>query len=429
MNHMKTYRHVLTLIAAIVFSASSVHAVSIETVLVGNPHNAPDHDYHIDPIRQGPNDGGRGSVAYNYEIGKYEVTNSQYAEFLNAVAATDTHLLYHTGMNNAINGGITRSGTSGSYTYTPRPNMANKPVAQVNFWDAARFVNWLHNGQTSGAQDTSTTEDGAYTLGGVSIPDNLSIFRNVGAKWFLPNEDEWYKAAFHQPASQGGDSDDYWMFPTASNIQPIVATADSVGDISNPGPNVANYSDFAQWNGSTGGNVTTVGSAGPQSESYYGTTDQAGNAWDWQETIVFTSVNILNQDGRRVWGGSYENNPSNFRADHNAHHFIATEDRPNLGFRVARYAQESLFAADFDLDDDVDANDLTDPVLGWSARYGIDLDGSDFLQWQRQFGSSGVPQTPSATAVPEPSTSLLLLGLVTFAGHFRFRGKGLFGRI
>jgi len=138
---------------ALACSTTTAHALTIETVVVGNPGNAPDQDYHIDPIRQGPNDGGRGAVAYTYEIGKYEVTNAEYVEFLNAVAATDTHSLYRTSMNNATRGGITRSGASGNYSYTLRPNMANKPVNFVSFLDSARFVNWLHNGQPSGAQD------------------------------------------------------------------------------------------------------------------------------------------------------------------------------------------------------------------------------------------------------------------------------------
>ena len=38
---------------------------------------------------------GYGSVDYVYEIGKYKVTNAQYAEFLNAVAVPDTYGLYN----------------------------------------------------------------------------------------------------------------------------------------------------------------------------------------------------------------------------------------------------------------------------------------------------------------------------------------------
>lgn len=52
-----------------------------------------------------------------------------------------------------------------------------------------------------------------------------------------------------------------------------------MGDISNPGANVANYGNGADWNGLVG-NVTTVGSAGPLSYSFYGTADQAGNVFE-----------------------------------------------------------------------------------------------------------------------------------------------------
>ncbi len=45
------------------------------------------------------------------------------------------------------------------------------PVNFVSFWDGLRFANWLHNGQPTGAQGNSTTEDGAYTLtaGGITV--------------------------------------------------------------------------------------------------------------------------------------------------------------------------------------------------------------------------------------------------------------------
>ena len=38
-----------------------------------------------------------------------------------------------------------------------------------------------------------------------------------GARWFIPSENEWYKAAYHQPAAQGGDGDNYWAYPTGTN--------------------------------------------------------------------------------------------------------------------------------------------------------------------------------------------------------------------
>ena len=170
-----------------------------------------------------------------------------------------------------------------------KPNMGNKPVNYIHFWDAARFANWLHNGQPTGAQDASTTEDGAYTLNGITFPPNESVSRNAGARWFLPSEDEWYKAAYYDLRSeeQGGPpgDDNYWRFATQSDENPVIATANSVGDIGNPGFNVANYDFGADWNG-TNGNVTSVGSAGPLTASQYGTFDQAGNVWEWNEAIV-----------------------------------------------------------------------------------------------------------------------------------------------
>lgn len=53
---------------------------------------------------------------------------------------------------------------------------------------------------------------------------------------------------------------------------------------------------------------------------------------------------------------------------------------------------------DFDADGDVDAVDLTHPALGWKARFGDDLDGRDFLTWQRHLGENRRPrQIASAT--------------------------------
>ena len=41
---------------------------------------------------------GYGSVAYTYQMGKYDVTVGQYCQFLNAVAKTDTYGLYNGSM-------------------------------------------------------------------------------------------------------------------------------------------------------------------------------------------------------------------------------------------------------------------------------------------------------------------------------------------
>jgi formylglycine-generating enzyme required for sulfatase activity len=263
-------------------------------------------------------------VNHNYRIATTEVTNAQYAEFLNAKAASDPLQLWNSNMGSTSSrGGISRSLSNGSFTYAARPDMGNKPVNWVSWYDALRFINWLHNGQGSG-----DTETGAYTLlGGTPTPTNGStVTRNAGATVFMPTEDEWYKAAYHQPAAQGGDSDNYWQYPTATNTPPTVATANSVGDISNPGANVANYNDGADW-GFNNGHVTTVGSAGPLSRSYYGTSDQGGNLWEWTETKFLTTSRIIR-------GGAFFTLllglDSSFDAD-----FLAANPGDGIGFRVA----------------------------------------------------------------------------------------------
>ncbi len=129
--------------------ATPAQAVTIPTVLVDNAGNAGEVQ----------SQGTFGGINYAYRIGTTEVTNAQYVEFLNAKAASDPLGLYETVMGVTDRGGISRSGSDGSYTYATRPNMANKPVNYVSWYDAIRFANWLHNGQGSG-----DTETGAYTL-------------------------------------------------------------------------------------------------------------------------------------------------------------------------------------------------------------------------------------------------------------------------
>ena len=70
-------------------------------------------------------------------------------------------------------------------------------MSYVSCFDALRFANWLHNGQGS-----SDTENGAYTLlGGTPMPTNgASVTRKPAATLVLPSEDEWYKAAYFDPA-------------------------------------------------------------------------------------------------------------------------------------------------------------------------------------------------------------------------------------
>jgi len=301
----------------LLFSAASASAVTIDWVTVGNPDNDDDST-------------GFGGVADTYRISKYEVTNAQYADFLNAVAVTDTNELYNTKMGSNARGGITQSGSSGNFTYSVKTDMGNKPVNYVSFFDAMRFVNWLENGTPTGAQGLGTTEDGTYT-----ISDGLSETRASGASYFLPSEDEWYKAAYHQPNSAGGDTDDYWPYPTGSNTDPTAVQATSTGDGLDPDdgsttPAVGNHANFdlgADWN-SQDGNVTTVGTNGDP--SYYGTFDQGGNLWEWNETLIGSNRGLRGGSG----GSDISELASSFQS---SGEFAGGEgvDFFDVGFRVA----------------------------------------------------------------------------------------------
>ncbi len=255
--------------------------VTFEWVMVRNASNA------ADPLNEGVIPG-IGSVANEYRIAKHEVTNDQYAAFLNAVGTTDTNGLYSTNMGSDPRGGIKQSGFAPNLSYAVKLNMGNKPVTYVSFFTTMRFINWLHNGQPTGVQDSSTTEDGVYL-----ISDGLSETRASDARFFIPTENEWYKAAYHQPMADGGDSDDFWLYGTGSNDRPTIATANDTGDITNPGINVANHAGGADWTVAAGGAPTTVGSAGLDSESFYGTSDQAGNVSEWTENTVGGSSHFL----------------------------------------------------------------------------------------------------------------------------------------
>lgn len=200
--------------AAIFYALAThqTHAVTIPTVPIGNPGNEADTRYDAT---------GFGSVGYNYRIGKDEVTAGQYTEFLVAVADTDAYGLYSPHMGEPVNNlgaNIQRSGSSGTYSYSVAPDWANRPVNHVNLWDAMRFANWLHNGQpTTGVQDATTTEDGAYDLDGYTGFDGTWIVRKPGARYFIPTEDEWYKAAYHK---NDGATGNYWEYRTKSDIAP-----------------------------------------------------------------------------------------------------------------------------------------------------------------------------------------------------------------
>ena len=150
--------------------------------------------------------------------------------------------------------------------------MGDKPVNFVSWFDAARVSNWLMNGGTS----SSSTETGAYTLNGGTSGNAPAV--NVGAAFYIPTENQWYKAAYYKGGSTNAG---YWDYATQSDSAPTAVTSGSTG-IGSAGStgNFANFSQAADWNGQNG-NVTTVGTNG--GASAYAAFDMSGNLYEWND--------------------------------------------------------------------------------------------------------------------------------------------------
>jgi len=299
-------------------------------VAVGNPQN-PDDDLGTNDIENT----GPGYVGQEYEMSVTEVTNWMYALFLNSVAKGDRlYGLYKQDMGDSAEGGIVRDGSQGSYTYTVKPGFETKPVNFVSLWDALRYINWLHNWKVrdpqmrdtfrptlagSRDQDASTTEDGAYLLQGRN-PDVFT--RDPEAEFFLPDVDEWHKAAYHDPAPGGGrPSESYWiganqtMKGLAASTSPLLSVGTAGGDYFGP--------------------------------SNYGTYNQDGNVREWAQNAL-------------ILGGRTATEPVEL-------------EQANLGFRVGRRIEPSpvspvalLVAVDQpnNLADEEFAREFGDPQIG-----------------------------------------------------------------
>lgn len=296
MSHLNMFVRIFVLGGLLCASWVS-RAVTYEVVLVGDPGNANDAT-------------GLGQVNYVYRIGKYPVTIGQYTDFLNAVAKEDTYNLYNSAMANIISSaGIQKNGTSPNYTYSVIDNggsSENRPITGVSWFSAARFANWMANGQPTGSQTSSTTEDGAYTLNGVTsgqtVVKNITN-PNTGAAptYYIPLENEWYKAAYYSQALNSGQGG-YYMFATQSNATP--------GNAIGSKPNQANWFDdtrgFAVTQSTTFNQAQyylTDVSAFSGSASYYGTFDQTGNVWEM--TAPLTAAYFVSTLG----GGWFSNIP------------------------------------------------------------------------------------------------------------------------
>jgi len=310
---------------AVASVASSVLGVQVpgDMVTVGNPGNT-------------ANTNGWGSVSSIFQISKFETTNTQYAAFLNSVDATGTNpnSVYSASMGTEALGGIvfSPSGQPGAkyVVKSGAPSIgqngvsyASMPVLFTSWFSAARFTNWLQNGQQSGS---ASMETGAYTLNNQT--SGAIVSRNPGATVFLPSRDEWYKAAFYDGAQA-----QYTLYPTDSSTQPT----NTVTDLTLV--NSANFGASATPTVSpidVGSYVNTM--------SAYGVYDMLGNATEWSDTAGTTGADAQRA---QVFSGSWAsslaqlslwdaNAPATFRN--------STQSTGQIGFRVAAVPEPSTYA-------------------------------------------------------------------------------------
>lgn len=271
----RTFRHLLlagscaSLLGTAGATPNGQPLVTIETVPVGNPNNPKDKQT------------GFGAVPYEYAIGKYVVTVGQYVAFLNAKATVTTNPalinLWNEDMEKPasyVSSGFIRRTGSGTqadpYLYAEIPDAAlgadspNRAICNISWFSAARFANWINNGATA----LSDTESGAYALQNAT---SGVFMREKNASWWIPSEDEWYKAAYYDPSKlpAGG----YHTYPFRSDTEPKKQVPPG-------GANSANFDGIMP----DKRKITPVG-AYTHSRSHYGTYDQGGLVWQWNDAV------------------------------------------------------------------------------------------------------------------------------------------------
>jgi formylglycine-generating enzyme required for sulfatase activity len=240
---------------------------TMDFVDIGDAGNEPDtwQDYDLDLADLGLDPFIRnsvGSVEYSYRISAHEVSRAMIDRY-NANSGGPTITMYD----------YAAAGFAGG-------NLAGRPATGVSWNEAARFVNWLNTSRGYSAAYNFTTGDANGNITHWSLGDTgydpANPLRNSNAYYFLPSEDEWYKAAFYDPSANGGTGG-YWEYATGSNTPPTpvtggTASGTAVYDL---------YSTSRPFEGPA--LVTDAGGLSP-----YGTMAQNGNVWEWNEPRVFT---------------------------------------------------------------------------------------------------------------------------------------------
>ena len=254
----------------------------MEFVTIGNPNNAADTTGSPNPA---------GSVAYTYNLGKYEVSRGQ----------------------------IDKANSAGSLgiTYTSYSSTVNKPGTGISWYEAATYVNWL-NTSTGGTAAYKFDGSGTFQLwsAGDAGYNANNQFRNSLAKYVIASSNEWYKGAY-------GNRDGTWNnYATGSDSLP---TAVSSGAAANT----------AVYGGRSGpADITSAGGLSP-----WGTMGQGGNVWEWNET-AYDGINNAAGESRELRGGSWYFNSSGLGAS-SRFSYNPPYETFDFGFRVASVPEPS----------------------------------------------------------------------------------------
>ncbi len=270
------------------FGGGTTNEFTIDFVDIGNAGNAADTTTY-------------GAVPYEYRVGKYEISQ----DAINKATAS--------GMANV---------TAGAWTN-------GKPAATISWYEAAAFVNWLNTSTGNTAAYSLTFSNSAWSMALQSSSNawtagGTNLYRNKNAFYFLPSENEWYKAAYYNAAGTN-----YFSYPTGSNSVPT-----AVASGTNAGSAVYNSAASAP------AIVNRAGGLSP-----YGTMGQGGNVFEWNESANDGS-NSLSSENRAIRGGYWLNDSQSLRSSgqfaryNNAPTFGATW----VGFRVASVPEPSTYA-------------------------------------------------------------------------------------
>jgi len=264
----------------------------MEFVTIGNPNNAADTTGSPNPA---------GSVAYTYNLAKYEVSRDQITK-----------------ANSAGSLGITLA-EMGSYG----GNGLLKPATGISYYEAAKYVNWL-NTSTGGTAAYKFDGSGNFQLwsAGDAGYNANNMFRNSLAKYVIASSNEWYKGAY---GNLNGTWNDY---PTGSNFAPTAVVSGTTANTAVYGQSV-----------STGpADITNAGGL-----SAYGTMGQGGNVWELMET-AYDGTNNTAGESRELRGGSW--NEFSVYLDASSRVFQSTSDgsMATVGFRVASVPEPSALS-------------------------------------------------------------------------------------